>query len=55
MPARQMAGRWGMSPAIGPVTVLPPAAQESPYGLDGVAPATRELVDAEARKIIEEC
>jgi cell division protease FtsH len=53
--ARQMAGRWGMSPAIGPVTVLPPPGQESPYGLDGVAPATKELVDTEARKIIEEC
>ena len=53
--ARQMVGRWGMSPAIGPVTVLPPPGQESPYGLDGVAPATRELVDTEARKIIEEC
>jgi cell division protease FtsH len=53
--ARQMVGRWGMSPAIGPVTVLPPSGQESPYGVDGVAPATRELVDTEARKIIEEC
>lgn len=52
---RQMAGRWGMSPAIGPVTVLPPSGQESPYGLDGVAPATRELVDTETRRIIEEC
>ena len=53
--ARQMAGRWGMSPVIGPITVLPPQGQESPYGLDGVAPATKELVDTEARKIIEEC
>jgi cell division protease FtsH len=53
--ARQMAGRWGMSPAIGPVSVLPPPGQDSPYGPDGVAPATRELVDAEARKIMEEC
>jgi len=53
--ARQMVGRWGMSPAIGPVSVLPPPGQESPYGLDGVAPATKELVDTEARKIIEEC
>jgi cell division protease FtsH len=53
--ARQMVGRWGMSSAIGPVTVLPPPGQESPYGLDGVAPATKELVDTEARKIIEEC
>jgi cell division protease FtsH len=44
-----------MSPASGPITVLPPPGQESPYGLDGVAPATRELVDTEARRIIEEC
>jgi cell division protease FtsH len=53
--ARQIVGRWGMSPAIGPVSVLPPPGQESPYGLDGVAQATEELVDTEARKIIEEC
>jgi len=53
--ARQMVGRWGMSPAIGPVSVLPPSGQESPYGADGVAPATRELIDTETRKIIEEC
>src|SRR5215470_8243233 len=53
--SRQMVGRWGMSAAIGPVSVLPPPGQESPYGLDGVAPATRELVDTETRKIIEEC
>ena len=53
--ARQMVGRWGMSPAIGPVTVLPPPGQENPYGLDGVAPATSELVDTETRRIIEEC
>jgi len=53
--ARQMAGRWGMSPAIGPITVLPPPGQENPYGLDGIAPATKELVDTEARRIIEEC
>jgi cell division protease FtsH len=53
--ARQMVGRWGMSDAIGPVTVLPPPGQESPFGLDGVAPATKELVDAEVRKIVDEC
>ncbi|HEX5205267.1 ATP-dependent zinc metalloprotease FtsH [Paractinoplanes rhizophilus] len=53
--ARQMVGRWGMSDAIGPVTVLPPPGQESPLGLDGVAPATKELIDAEVRKIVEEC
>ncbi|WP_305783417.1 ATP-dependent zinc metalloprotease FtsH [Symbioplanes lichenis] len=53
--ARQMVGRWGMSAAIGPVTVLPPPGSESPLGLDGVAPATKELVDAEVRSIVEEC
>jgi cell division protease FtsH len=53
--ARQMVGRWGMSDAIGPVTVLPPPGQESPFGLDGIAPATKELIDAEVRKIVDEC
>jgi cell division protease FtsH len=53
--ARQMVGRWGMSDAIGPVTVLPPPGNESPFGLDGVAPATKELIDREVRKIVEEC
>jgi cell division protease FtsH len=53
--ARQMVGRWGMSPTIGPVSVLPAPGQESPLGLDGVAPATKELVDREVRQIVEEC
>jgi cell division protease FtsH len=53
--ARQMVGRWGMSEAIGPRTVLPPPGQESPFGLDGVAPATRELIDSEIRRIVDEC
>jgi cell division protease FtsH len=53
--ARQMIGRWGMSAAVGPLTVLPPPGQESPLGLDGVAPATRELVDSEVRRIVAEC
>jgi cell division protease FtsH len=53
--ARQMVGRWGMSEAIGPVTVLPPPGRESPLGLDGVAPATKELVDAEVRQIVDGC
>jgi cell division protease FtsH len=51
--ARQMVGRWGMSPAIGPVSVLPSSQDQA--AADGVAPATRELVDAETRRIIEEC
>ena len=53
--ARQMVGRWGMSPAIGPVSVLPSSGQESSTGTDGVAPATRELIDTETRRIIGEC
>jgi cell division protease FtsH len=53
--ARQMVGRWGMSAAIGPVTVLPPPGSETPFGSDGVAPATKELVDSEVRKIVDDC
>jgi cell division protease FtsH len=53
--ARQMVGRWGMSPAVGPVSVLPPAGQEQPFGGDGVAPATKQLVDEEIRRLIEDC
>jgi cell division protease FtsH len=53
--ARQMVGRWGMSEAVGPVAVLPPPGQESPLGLDGVAPGTKELVDREVRRIVDEC
>jgi cell division protease FtsH len=51
--ARQMVGRWGMSPAIGPVSVLPSSQDQA--AADSVAPATRELVDTETRRIIEEC
>ena len=53
--ARQMVGRRGMSPAIGPVSVLPSSGQESSTGTDGVAPATKELIDTETRRIIGEC
>ena len=53
--ARQMVGRWGMSPAIGPIAVLPrdgtgpflPAGSE-------VSPDTQQLVDAEVRRIVDE-
>jgi cell division protease FtsH len=52
--ARQMVGRWGMSPTIGPVAVLPrdgsgpllPGAAE-------VSPETQRLVDQEVRRIVE--
>jgi cell division protease FtsH len=53
--ARGMVGRWGMSEAVGPVTVaasgatgpLLPGAQE-------VSEKTQELVDAEVRRLVEE-
>jgi cell division protease FtsH len=54
--ARQMVGRWGMSDRIGPITVLPPAGlEQNPFDVTGPSQATRELVDAEARRIIDEC
>jgi cell division protease FtsH len=55
--ARMMAGRWGMSDVVGPVSVLP-GPNDEPTLFPGVAqPAesTRELVDGEARRILEEC
>ena len=56
--ARQMVGRWGMSEAIGPLTVLPnPNDGMSMFGESPDAPSakTRELVDSEVRRIVEEC
>jgi cell division protease FtsH len=55
--ARQMVGRWGMSAVIGPMSVLPPPGQDYPFAVDGrsPAPATRELVDNEVRKLLDEC
>jgi cell division protease FtsH len=53
--ARQMVGRWGMSPAIGPIAVIPrdgsgpllPGAAE-------VSASTQQRVDDEVRRIVEE-
>ncbi len=56
--ARQMVGRWGMSAAVGPVTVLPGAGADIGLGtLDPRAPseATRQAVDDETRAIIDAC
>jgi len=49
--ARQMVGRWGMSRAIGFVTVL--SRDGGPPVADGPAPETLELVDAEVRRLLE--
>src|SRR5213080_3155784 len=53
--ARQMVGRWGMSPAIGPVAVLPAEAR-SPLlpGAEETSESTRRLVDSEVHKLVEE-
>ena len=56
--ARQMVGRWGMSEAIGPVSILPAPGQEQmvlPGSPDALSEATRNLVEAETRRIIDEC
>jgi cell division protease FtsH len=55
--ARHMVLRWGMSAKLGPISFvvpqddgLPPAFQHQPY-----SEATAELIDAEVRRIVEEC
>jgi cell division protease FtsH len=53
--ARQMVGRWGMSPAIGPVAVLPSDPQGVLLpGVEETSEATRRVVDAEVHKLVEE-
>jgi cell division protease FtsH len=53
--ARQMVGRWGMSSALGPVTVLPREGSGPLLpGASEVSPATQELVDGEVRRIVED-
>jgi cell division protease FtsH len=53
--ARQMVGRWGMSPAIGPVAVIPRDGS-GPFlpGAAEVSPSTQERVDEEVRRIVEQ-
>src|SRR5439155_8574569 len=55
--ARHMVLRWGMSEKLGPISFvapqdegLPAAFQHQPY-----SEATSELIDAEVRRIVEEC
>jgi len=53
--ARQMVGRWGMSPAIGPIAVLPRDGTGPfvPAGSEASAD-TQKLIDAEVRRIVDE-
>jgi cell division protease FtsH len=48
---RQMIGRWGMSPRVGMVAVLPRDGA-SPFG-EAMAPRTLELLDDEVRRSID--
>ncbi len=53
--ARQMVGRWGMSPAIGPIAVIPSDGQGPLLpGVSEVSQATQETVDREVRRIVDE-
>jgi cell division protease FtsH len=53
--ARQMVGRWGMSDAVGPVSVLPRDGSGPLLpGVAEVSPETRKLVDEEVRRIVGE-
>jgi cell division protease FtsH len=50
---RQMVGRWGMSPAIGPVAVVPRDGT-GPFGAPETSSDTQRLVDEEVRRIVDE-
>jgi cell division protease FtsH len=54
--AKQMVGRWGMSEKVGMMSVLPDPRREQPLSLSGdsTSPATRELVETEARRILDQ-
>ncbi|POX64392.1 cell division protein FtsH [Streptomyces sp. Ru62] len=51
--ARGMVSRWGMSEKVGRLSALPGDGQQ-PYGLSA-APRTLDVIDAEMRRIVEEC
>jgi cell division protease FtsH len=59
--ARQMVTRWGMSEALGPVTLAQRANQFLPgqnfggQGGNAFSEATSQLVDSEVRRILDEC
>ena len=52
--ARHMVGRWGMSAAVGPVTVIPSDGQGPLLpGAAEVSEDTQRLIDSEVRKIVD--
>jgi cell division protease FtsH len=54
--ARLMVGRWGMSDAIGPISILPPIGQEgaAAAAMSILSDETRERFDAEVRRIVDD-
>jgi cell division protease FtsH len=52
--ARQMVGRWGMSPEIGPIAVLPRDGLGPFPGAPETSPHLQQLVDDEVRRIVGE-
>jgi cell division protease FtsH len=51
--ARQMVGRWGMSDALGPISVIPRDGSGSFLpGAAEVSPETQKLLDEEVRRIV---
>ncbi len=53
--ARLMVGRWGMSPAIGPIAVLPADGQAQFFpGAAETSQETQRLVDVEVHRIVDE-
>ncbi|MGH8958766.1 MAG: ATP-dependent zinc metalloprotease FtsH [Acidimicrobiia bacterium] len=51
--ARSMVGKWGMSEAIGPITLIDE--NREPYFASEVSERTQDLMDEEVRRIVDEC
>ena len=53
--ARHMVGRWGMSPTVGPLAVIPRDGR-GPFlpGASDVSEHTQQLIDDEVRRIVDE-
>ncbi len=52
--ARQMVGRWGMSPAIGPIAVIPTDGMGPLFpGVSETSEATARMIDEEVRRIVD--
>jgi cell division protease FtsH len=51
--ARSMVGKWGMSEAIGPITLIDE--NREPYFASEIGERTQELMDEEVRRIVDDC